>query len=65
MGVLFVTTTIPLLKLNKYPAQVFVGDVFTYYAGCVYVATAVAGDVLIMGALLYFMEVLNFLISLP
>lgn len=58
-------TTLALLTFNWYPAQVFVGDTFTYFAG---MALAVAG---ILGhfsetLLMFFIpQIVNFVYSLP
>ncbi|CAL6008573.1 UDP-N-acetylglucosamine--dolichyl-phosphate_N-acetylglucosaminephosphotransferase [Hexamita inflata] len=65
ISTIFIATSLALLKFNKYPAKVFVGDVFTYFAGCVYVTSAVCGDYLIMAIFLYFMQMINFLLSVP
>lgn len=54
-----------LLRYNRYPARCFVGDVYTYFAGCVYVTAAVAGNYLVMAGFLYFQELINFFLSLP
>ncbi|KAL4450691.1 hypothetical protein ABPG77_001047 [Micractinium sp. CCAP 211/92] len=60
-----VATTLALLTFNWYPAQVFVGDTFTYFAG---MALAVAG---ILGhfsetLLMFFVpQIINFVYSLP
>lgn len=52
---LFVSAALPLFMYNKYPARVFVGDVFTYFAGCTYVAAAANFNCLILAGFLYFM----------
>ena len=39
----FTASALPLMRLNAYPAQVFIGDTFCYYAGIVLAIAAVFG----------------------
>lgn len=65
VSIFFIAASLALLQFNKYPAKVFVGDVYTYFAGCSYVVSAVCGDYLIFSGILYFMQMINFLLSIP
>lgn len=65
LSLIFIGSSMALFRYNKYPAKCFVGDVYTYFAGCVYVTAAVAGDYLVMAVFLYFQELINFFLSLP
>ena len=65
LSLIFIGGSMALLRYNKYPARCFVGDVYTYFAGCVYVTAAVAGNYLVMAVFLYFQELINFFLSLP
>lgn len=61
----FVGVSFGLFLRNKYPAQVFVGDTFTYFAGMVLAVTGILGHFTKTMLLLHFMQILNFLISIP
>lgn len=39
----FIATSLALFKLNKYPAQVFVGDTYCYWAGMTLAVVAIIG----------------------
>lgn len=41
----FTASAIALMKVNAYPAQVFIGDTFCYFAGIVLAVAAVYGNV--------------------
>jgi UDP-N-acetylglucosamine--dolichyl-phosphate N-acetylglucosaminephosphotransferase len=61
----FIFTTLALTSHNWFPARVFVGDVFPYYAGMTFAATAVLGHYSRSLLLLLIPQVLNFLYSAP
>lgn len=65
VGALFLSTSLALFHFNLYPAQAFVGDVYTYFAGTTFAVCAVLGDMPVMAPLLYAPQILNFLISVP
>jgi len=44
----FLGTAIALLKLNAYPAKIFIGDTFCYFAGIVLAISAIMGNNLII-----------------
>eukprot|EP00702_Spironucleus_salmonicida_P004726 EST46017.1 UDP-N-acetylglucosamine-dolichyl-phosphate N-acetylglucosaminephosphotransferase [Spironucleus salmonicida] len=62
---LFVSGSFVLYQYNKYPAKAFVGDVYTYFAGSCYVASAVSGRAVVLSIFLYFMQIINCGASLP
>jgi len=61
----FIATTLALTSHNWFPAKVFVGDVFPYYAGMTFAATAVLGHYSRSLLLLLIPQVFNFLYSCP
>ena len=61
----FVTTSLALLQRNFYPAQVFVGDVYPYYAGMALATAAILGHYAKSFILLMVPQVVNFLYSCP
>ena len=61
----FIATTLALLRSNWYPAQVFVGDTFTNYAGMALAVVAVLGHFPVMLLLLMAPQVVNFVVSIP
>lgn len=65
ISILFIFGSFALLHFNKYPAKCFVGDVYTYLAGTTYVAAAVTGNYLVASVFFYWIEMVNFLLSLP
>lgn len=40
---LYIGTTLALYIFNKYPSKVFVGDVFCYWSGMTFAASAITG----------------------
>jgi UDP-N-acetylglucosamine--dolichyl-phosphate N-acetylglucosaminephosphotransferase len=42
--VTFLGTTVALMRLNAYPAKVFIGDTFCYFAGIVLAIAAIWGN---------------------
>ena len=61
----FIATTLALLRSNWYPAQVFVGDTFTNYAGMALAVVAILGHFPVMLLLLMAPQVVNFVVSIP
>ncbi|KAJ8602988.1 hypothetical protein CTAYLR_001504 [Chrysophaeum taylorii] len=61
----FAATTLALLRSNWFPANVFVGDTFTNYAGMTLAVVAILAHFPIMLVLLMFPQLLNFLYSFP
>lgn len=61
----FVCTTFGLMYHNWCPAKVFIGDVYPYYAGMTFAATAILGHYSKSLLLLLIPQVLNFLYSAP
>lgn len=61
----FVLVTLPLLHHNWFPARVFVGDTFCYFAGMTFAVASILGH--FCKTLLLFMvpQVFNFLYSAP
>jgi UDP-N-acetylglucosamine--dolichyl-phosphate N-acetylglucosaminephosphotransferase len=61
----FTGITCALLKFNLYPAQIFVGDTFCYFAGMTFAVMGILGH-FSKTLLLFFMpQILNFLVSIP
>ena len=54
----FIATTLALLRSNWYPAQVFVGDTFTNYAGMALAVVAILGHFPVMLLLLMLPQLL-------
>jgi len=61
----FIGTSFALFLLNKYPAKVFVGDTYCYWAGMTIAAVAVNGGFSKTLALFLVPQILNFLYSVP
>uniref|UniRef100_A0A7S3PGF3 UDP-N-acetylglucosamine--dolichyl-phosphate N-acetylglucosaminephosphotransferase n=2 Tax=Aplanochytrium stocchinoi TaxID=215587 RepID=A0A7S3PGF3_9STRA len=61
----FISTSLALLKFNFYPAKVFVGDVYPYYAGMTLATSAILGHFAKSLFLLMVPQLLNFVYSLP
>jgi UDP-N-acetylglucosamine--dolichyl-phosphate N-acetylglucosaminephosphotransferase len=61
----FILTSLSLLKHNWYPARVFIGDTYPYYAGMTFAATAILGHYSRTLLLLLIPQLLNWLYSLP
>ncbi|KAK7200503.1 UDP-N-acetylglucosamine-dolichyl-phosphate N-acetylglucosaminephosphotransferase [Novymonas esmeraldas] len=61
----FIGVSLALWRYNRYPARVFVGDSYTYFAGTVLAVSGITG-VYSKTLLLFFApQVFNFIISLP
>lgn len=61
----FVGVSLALLRHNWYPARVFVGDTYCYFAGMVFVVVSILGHFSKTLVLLLLPQVANFLYSLP
>lgn len=61
----FISTSLALLQFNFYPARVFVGDTYPYYAGMCLATAAVLGHFVKSFVLLMIPQILNFLYSAP
>ena len=61
----FLMSTLALLKYNKYPSKVFVGDTFCYFAGMTFAMAGILGHYSKTMLLFFIPQILNFLISLP
>jgi len=61
----FIGTTLGLLLYNTYPARVFVGDTYCYFAGMTFAVMAILGHFSKTLLLFFIPQILNFLISLP
>lgn len=61
----FLFTTLGLLRHNWFPARVFVGDTFCYYAGMAFAVAGILGHFSKTLLLFFAPQVLNFLYSLP
>jgi len=61
----FIATTLALCSHNWFPARVFVGDVFPYYAGMTFAATSILGHYSRSLLLLLIPQVFNFCYSAP
>lgn len=59
------TTTMGLLQFNWYPAQVFVGDTFTYFAGMTLAVAGILGHFSETLLLFFVPQIINFVYSLP
>lgn len=62
---IFVGVTLGLLKHNWYPASVFVGDTFCYFAGMTFAVVGILGHFSKTLLLFFIPQVLNFLWSIP
>ncbi|PSC68793.1 UDP-N-acetylglucosamine-dolichyl-phosphate N-acetylglucosaminephosphotransferase [Micractinium conductrix] len=58
-------TTLALLAFNWYPAQVFVGDTFTYFAGMTLAVAGILGHFSETLLLFFIPQIINFLYSMP
>ncbi|KAJ1366824.1 hypothetical protein KIN20_027593, partial [Parelaphostrongylus tenuis] len=61
----FLTCTFALYQFNKYPARVFVGDTFCYWAGMTLAVVSILGHFSKTMILFLIPQVLNFLYSIP
>jgi UDP-N-acetylglucosamine--dolichyl-phosphate N-acetylglucosaminephosphotransferase len=61
----FLFNTLALIKFNKYPSKVFVGDTYCYFAGMTFAVAGILGHYSKTMLLFFAPQILNFLISLP
>lgn len=61
----FIGTALGLLRHNWFPAQVFVGDTFCYFAGMTFAVIGIHGHFSKTILLLFLPQVVNFLYSVP
>jgi UDP-N-acetylglucosamine--dolichyl-phosphate N-acetylglucosaminephosphotransferase len=61
----FVATSLGLLKFNWFPAQVFVGDTFCYFAGMTFAVLGIHGHFSKTLLLLFIPQIINFVYSIP
>nr|SVE74234.1 EOG090X07N9 [Daphnia barbata] len=61
----FLFTSLALYQLNKYPAQVFVGDTFCYFSGMTIAVVAILGHFSKTALLFFIPQIANFIFSLP
>mmetsp|Transcript_24020 Transcript_24020/g.27412 ORF Transcript_24020/g.27412 Transcript_24020/m.27412 type:complete len:471 (-) Transcript_24020:102-1514(-) len=61
----FVGVTLALLKHNWYPASVFVGDTYCYFAGMVFAVVGILGHFSKTLLLFFIPQVINFIWSIP
>jgi UDP-N-acetylglucosamine--dolichyl-phosphate N-acetylglucosaminephosphotransferase len=61
----FIGTTMGLLKHNWYPAKVFVGDTYCYFAGMTFAVLGIHGHFSKTILLLLLPQVYNFIVSMP
>jgi UDP-N-acetylglucosamine--dolichyl-phosphate N-acetylglucosaminephosphotransferase len=61
----FVSVSAALLHHNWYPARVFVGDTFCYFAGMTFAVSGILGHFSKTLLLLFIPQIFNFLISMP
>lgn len=61
----FVATSYALYQHNKYPAQVFVGDTYCYFAGMIFAVVAILGHFSKTMILFFIPQVFNFVYAIP
>lgn len=61
----FLAVSTALLSLNWYPASVFVGDTYCYFAGMTFAVVGIVGHFSKTMLLFFIPQVLNFLFSVP
>jgi UDP-N-acetylglucosamine--dolichyl-phosphate N-acetylglucosaminephosphotransferase len=61
----FIGTTLGLLRHNWFPADVFVGDTYCYFAGMTFAVVGIHGHFSKTLLLLFLPQIFNFLYSLP
>ncbi|GIY23418.1 UDP-N-acetylglucosamine--dolichyl-phosphate N-acetylglucosaminephosphotransferase [Caerostris extrusa] len=61
----FLFTTLALLYYNWYPASVFVGDTFCYFAGMTFAVVGILGHFSKTMMLFFLPQIINFLFSCP
>jgi UDP-N-acetylglucosamine--dolichyl-phosphate N-acetylglucosaminephosphotransferase len=61
----FICVTFPLLYMNWYPASVFVGDTFCYFAGMTFAVVGIHGHYSKTLLLFFLPQIFNFIYSVP
>ena len=61
----FLMCTLALLKHNRFPSQVFVGDTFCYCAGMTFAVVGILGHFSKTMMLFFIPQLLNFILSIP
>jgi len=61
----FIAASLALFNKNKYPAEVFVGNAYTYFAGMVFVVIGLYGHYSKAVLLFIVPQILNFILSFP
>jgi UDP-N-acetylglucosamine--dolichyl-phosphate N-acetylglucosaminephosphotransferase len=61
----FIATTAGLLRFNLYPASVFVGDTYCYFAGMTFAVMGILGHFSKTLLLFFIPQVINFVLSVP
>lgn len=61
----FLGVSLALFKWNKWPAKVFVGDTYCYFAGMVFAVVGILGHFSKTMLLLFIPQILNFIYSCP
>eukprot|EP01041_Mallomonas_annulata_P000831 gene831-1618_t len=61
----FIGTALGLLRHNWYPAEIFIGDTFCYFAGMTFAVIAIHGHFSKTLLLLFIPQIFNFLYSIP
>ena len=61
----FIFTSLGLLKYNMYPAKVFVGDTYCYFAGMTLATAGILGHYSKTLMLFFIPQILNFVVSIP
>ena len=57
--------TLSLLKHNKFPSKVFVGDTFCYFAGMTFAMVGILGHFTKTMLLFFLPQIFNFVLSVP
>lgn len=61
----FLLCTLALLKHNRFPSQVFVGDTFCYCAGMTFAVVGILGHFSKTMMLFFIPQLINFVLSIP
>ena len=61
----FLGVSLALFKWNKWPAKVFVGDTYCYFAGMVFAVVGIQGHFAKTMLLLFIPQIINFMYSVP
>jgi UDP-N-acetylglucosamine--dolichyl-phosphate N-acetylglucosaminephosphotransferase len=61
----FCLTTLALLKHNRFPSHVFVGDTFCYCAGMTFAVVGILGHFSKTMMMFFIPQLLNFIFSIP